>query len=263
MFETPIIDVNVPIIAFADLSDATSAIVRREIKFKHRALFASRIDCAKITPDGFVVVNDNYLLADDISNALPQRKPRRGNGGYISAIDSDSVVVGPIFEPMERLKGQAVLLSSWIHQVGHFQIDTMPQLYMLDQLRAYELLKERPALVYRKIIEYSQDMVYAIYDMMFRAGDRYTLSNRFFLEVEQLWVLNTPLDGRDKSVNATAYQHSKAQLDFELAKLARPSDLPKKLFISRKDAQNTRNVRSRIVNYSQFEDLLRKLGFHS
>ena len=263
LFETPSIDINVPVIAFANLYDASSTIVRRDVKFKHRELFAVRIDQAKISPDGFVVVNNQYLLADDISNALPQRKPRRGNGGYISAIDSGSVVVGPIFEPIEKLNAQAVLLSSWIHQVGHFQIDTMPQLFMLDQLRSIKLLNERPSIVYRKIIEYSQDMVYAIYDMIFRTGDRYTLSNRFFLEVEELWVFNTPLDGRGKSVNATAYRHSKEQLDIELNKLSRSSDLPKKLFISRKDAQNTRNVRTRILNYPQFEDLLFKLGFHS
>ncbi len=262
-FDTPSIDTLVPSIMFRDEYDSSSPLVSREVKFAHRELYAVHLRNPKVTPDGFVIIDDKYILADDISNALPQRKPRRGNGTYLSAINAGSVIAGPNILPQESYKGNSILLSSWIHQVGHFMIDTMPQVYMIDELRHKKLVCQRPSFIYRQIIEYSQDMVYWIYDMMFRAGDRHTISKKFYTSIDSMWVFNTPLDGRQKSVNATAYRYSKTCLDSALTHLRTSKDMPRKIFISRKDARNTANSRTRVINYSEFENLLLDLGFHS
>ena len=253
--------VSVPWARYANERDPSSGIRTSFVNYKNREPVAIRVDNALVTPDGFVLIDDKFLLADDISLQAPQRNPKKGTSNFVRAIDGEEALLGPIPDNIEVIDDDCVLISSWIHQVGHFMFDTIPQCLLLDELRANKFVKDRPTLIYLPISEYSDDMVYFLYDSIFKPGDRKTILRTKFYRVRTLWVLRSPVDGRSRTASRRSFEYAKSKTNQIVSLHSANLDNYSKIYITRSDAKNNTDIRSRVINLNEIEDMLKGENF--
>ena len=213
---------------------------------------------AIVTPDGGVIYKGTYVHDDIRFVNRDWRQYRQASKSGFCGLEGDRCYLMPGWENALELPGDYVLLSTYIHQVGHFMHDTMPQVYAVDDYKK-RFSVDYPNLLYNAIVPYSQGPVYEIYNTVFRPGNRMQIQSGMYIKPERLVVIRSPFSDEGKSVSVEANSYVKRKVDQLYADHVRKE--PKlRLYISRGDAKNI-DIRSNVQNLKEVHELLFSYGF--
>lgn len=245
----------------------------RMLPYAHRDSVGVRIDEAIITPEGYVLVDEKFLIHDILLTNIGKCPYNEGENMHVRAIDGGKAFLQMPQNDIEYIDDSCILLGSRIHRIGHFQLDTMPHCRIIDALRQKKLIKDRPSILYKPVWEVASDVTYYIHDQLFEPGDRRSLAKKFY-KVKSLWILSTPLHSSnagyphsftladpDRSISSASYEYAKDKLDNAIKATNAGGLGPDRIYISRDDALNNNDIRSRILNLPEFESLLSSRGF--
>jgi hypothetical protein len=231
---------------------------------KAKATGYLKLENASILYDGTIAYK-NYIIVEGVRFIPPDWKKSDKQEFFRSDcfsninLQESTVVVNKELIIEKFINDTYVNLSSYIPQIGHLMIDTLPQSFWYEKIPCKNIITKEP-LNMKKSVEY-------LIDHFFPHENKITYINHInvWLTFKELYVIEQPMRYIDESedfyIDKKNIERCRGRVENIITSNKAPN-YPENIYITRDDAIN-KGGRSNVLNKTELRGILEKYNFKS